>query len=69
LENIIYQNTCDTGEIVLEMLSILSNLQVNNWNENRKKFNESKVFLTEFKSILMTLNSQLVKVMKIRLKF
>lgn len=35
------------GEIVLVMIGILLALQVNNWNENRKAYNNSKNYLFE----------------------
>lgn len=40
------------GEIVLVMIGILLALQVNNWNQNRIKFNESIIHLKSLKSDL-----------------
>jgi hypothetical protein len=35
------------GEIILVMIGILLALQVNNWNENRNAYNNSKNYLFE----------------------
>jgi len=40
------------GEIALVMIGILLALQVNNWNENRKAYHNSKNYLTEIVSDL-----------------
>ena len=42
------------GEIVLVVIGILFALQINNWNENRKAIEKSKVFLNEIKKDLET---------------